>query len=407
MDDVISLSEALVIMKTPGPSTPGGGDGALNIVERNCLEMMLELQLSPCLVAETQTARAMLLNEDARRILHDWTPGETRFEDPHAKDTAGNRIGAEEVIPYVLDREPGTHGMELIWHTDGRERWFRVTTQPLPHSSRGIPLSVLTFVDFTGQKVAENELRRTVEARDEFFSVATHELKDPLFSLQLSIQLLRRAAERHGTIPPHLQQHLDVGDRQIARLGRLIDNMLDVARIVNGRLELDVEILDLCELTHQVVGRFQSQANVAETPVEAQTCEPVMGRFDRMKLEQVIGNLLSNAIKYGGGKPVVVRVQSEGEIAVVEVEDKGVGIAWEDQERIFGQFERASRGHKKASLGLGLYIVRSLVQAHGGSVCLKSEPGRGTTFRVEIPHNSRSDAESVIPGQDGRSTSAR
>ena len=255
--------------------------------------------------------------------------------------------------------------------------------------------------------MAENELRRTLEARDEFFSVATHELKDPLFSLQLSIQLLRRAAERHGTIPPHLQQHLDVGDRQIARLGRLIDNMLDVARIVNGRLELDVESLDLCELTHQVVGRFQSQANVAETPVEAQTREPVMGRFDRMKLEQVIGNLLSNAIKYGGSKPVVVRVQSEGEIAVVEVEDKGVGIAWEDQERIFGQFERASRGHKKASLGLGLYIVRSLVQAHGGSVCLKSEPGRGTTFRVEIPKDSRSDAGPVNPGQDGRSTSAR
>ncbi len=99
----------------------------------------------------------------------------------------------------------------------------------------------------------------------------------------------------------------------------------------------------------------------------------------------MLANLLSNAIKYGAGEPVAVRVRGEGEWAVVEVQDGGAGIAPEDQERIFGRFERASNGHKRASLGLGLYIVRSLVAAHGGSVGVRSQPGRGTTFTVMIP----------------------
>ena len=161
--------------------------------------------------------------------------------------------------------------------------------------------------------------------------------------------------------------------------------MLDVARIVNGRVELDVETFDLCDLAHQVVARFLGQACSSGTTLTAEPCQPVVGRFDRLKLEQVLSNLLSNAIKYGAGKPVTVRVRGDGEWAVVEVQDGGAGIAPEDQERIFGRFERASNGHKRASLGLGLYIVRSLVAAHGGSVGVRSHPGRGTTFTVMIP----------------------
>jgi signal transduction histidine kinase len=204
-------------------------------------------------------------------------------------------------------------------------------------------LSLPTFLDLTGQKVAQDELRDAVEARDEFFSVATHELKDPLFSLQLSIQLLRHTAERQGPVPAHVRQHLEVSERQVTRLGHLVDNMLDIARIVNGRFELDLESLDLCELAHQVVARFQAQASSSGTPLLAEPCAPVVGRFDRLRLEQVVGNLLSNAIKYGAGKPVTVRVRGEDRWAIVEVEDRGAGIAPEDQGRIFERFERLRR----------------------------------------------------------------
>ncbi len=134
-----------------------------------------------------------------------------------------------------------------------------------------------------------------------------------------------------------------------------------------------------------MVTRFAGQAGSTGTPVTAESGRPLIGRFDRLKLEQVIGNLLSNAIKYGGGKPIRVRVYGETDDAVVEVEDHGAGIAPEDQERIFGRFERASNGHQQASLGLGLYIVRSLVAAHGGTIDLRSENELGSTFIVKIP----------------------
>ncbi len=303
----------------------------------------------------------------------------------YATDADGGRIEPEQVIPYVVGRDDGGDGVELTWHAPGRRQFFRVAARALPRKDGTNPLSMLSFLDLTGQKIAEGELREAVEARDEFFSVATHELKDPLFSLQLSIQLLRHSAERQGPVPPHVIQHLDVSERQVTRLGRLIDNMLDVARIVNGRIDLDIEALDLCELAHQVVARFLSQASSSGTALSAESCRPVVGRFDRLKLEQVVGNLLSNAIKYGAGKPIAVRVRGEEEWAVIEVQDHGAGIAHEDQERIFGRFERASTGHKQASLGLGLYIVRSLVDAHGGSVRLRSQPGDGSTFTVLIP----------------------
>ena len=238
-----------------GDSPPGGNDCS-------CLELMLRLQPFPCLVVETETARPVLTNEEARRMLFEVPPGVAGLDACYATDADGGRIEPEQVIPYVVGRDAGGDGVELTWHALGRRQFFRVASRALPRKDGTNPLSMLSFLDLTGQKMAEGELRDAVEARDEFFSVATHELKDPLFSLQLSIQLLRHSAERQGPVPPHVIQHLDVSERQVMRLGRLIDNMLDVARIVNGRIDLDMETLDLCELAHQVVGRFLGQATL-------------------------------------------------------------------------------------------------------------------------------------------------
>ena len=313
-------------------------------------------------------------------------PRELVGEDGHyVTDHAGGRIEPEQVIPYLIGRNAAGDGVELTWHAPGHRRSFRVASRALPRKEGMSALSMLAFLDLTGQKLAEGELRDAVEARDEFFSVATHELKDPLFALQLSIQLLRHEAEHAGPVPDHVLRHLEVSERQVNRLGRLIDNMLDFARITSGRFDLDLETLNLCDLTHQVVARFQGQASSNGTALRAEPCHPIVGRFDRMKLEQILGNLLSNAIKYGAGQPVVARVRVELGWAIIEVEDAGAGIPPEDQERIFERFERASTGHKRASLGLGLYIVRSLAEAHGGSVRLRSQAGLGSTFAVMIP----------------------
>ncbi len=372
-------------MSTPEKSSRIGTLESGTYDERSCLELLLRLQPFPCLVVEMPTARPLLTNEEARRMRLCGPPMAPGTSPCYATDKDGDRIEPEQVVPYLIGRGAGGDGVELTWHDVGCPRSFRIVARTVPNAEGSVPLSVLSFLDLTAQRKAEAELREAVEARDEFFSVATHELKDPLFSIQLSTQLLRHAAEREGPIPPYVLQHLEVSERQIVRLGRLIENMLDFARIHSGRFMLELEPMDLRDPIEQVVARFQGQAATNGTILKAEPGLQVYGHFDRLKIEQVVGNLLSNAIKYGAGRPVSVRLHTEVSTAVIEVEDSGPGIPTEDRARIFERFERASTGHKRASLGLGLYIVRTMVEEHGGTVEVVSEPGRGSTFIVKIP----------------------
>ena len=361
---------------------------------------MLDLYPFPALSVEVDTGKIVAVNRAA---------GEARLaaggfdssDSPCAVGPRGVRVEAEELVRYLLEETAAPEGVEIAWQVGDRRVAYRVFSRSAPSVRGQPPLAVLTFVDLTGQKAAEKELREALEARNEFFSVATHELKDPLFALHLSIQLLRHAAEKQGEVPPHVRQHLDISTRQTARLSQLIDNLLDVARISNGRVQIDAEALDLCELVDEVVSRLREKARSAGVEIEVVGHGPLIGYFDRMKLEQVLVNLLTNAIKYGPGQPVTVRVVGDDEKAVVEVEDRGIGIAPEDQGRVFRRFERASSAHKRESLGLGLYIVRSLVEAHGGSIGLRSELGRGTTFAVSLPRKRLHHNEGV-PGKEGQ-----
>lgn len=275
-------------------------------------------------------------------------------------------------------------GVEITWRSTDRELHYRVFARAVPPEA-GVSFVVVTLLDITIQKQTEAELRKAVEVRDEFFSVATHELKDPLFALQLSLQLLKRSSQQAGEAAPIILQHLDVSARQADRLARLIENLLDVSRILNEKIYLDIEAIDLHDLVREVIGRFDDRARETTTPIELESGAPVIAHVDRIKIEQVVSNLLVNALKYGSGQPVTVRVRGVGDNAVLEVADRGPGVALEDQERIFQRFERASGQHAQHSLGLGLYIVRSWVEAHGGSVTLVSQPDAGAVFTVTLP----------------------
>lgn len=349
------------------------------------LQELFDLLPMALLLIEPGTARLVFANPLARR--EQLGPAATSREF-YALDEACQRLAESELPWQRIARGEAFDGARFNWHTPERTATFQVFSRAFSADEQRPPLALLTFVDITHQCLIEEELRRALEARNEFLSVAAHELRDPLFALQLSIQLLRHTAARHGAVPPHIQHHVEVSQRQAERLSRLIDNLLDVARIANKRLRLDVESLDLCTLLHEMVQRFQAQAEANGTALAAESCEPVIGFFDRLKLEQILSNLLSNALKYGAGKPVVVRVRDEEDTALLEVEDHGIGIAPEDQTRVFHRFERVALGHKKDSLGLGLFIVRSLVEAHGGTVRLRSEPGKGSTFTVALPRRA-------------------
>jgi signal transduction histidine kinase len=224
-----------------------------------------------------------------------------------------------------------------------------------------------------------------VRLRDDFLSVAGHELKTPLSALRLQIQVLGRLT-RDAERPLDLAQRVNKAERTSERLVALVDGLLDVGRITAGQLQLEREEVDLVPLAHDAVGRMTEALGRGGCEVRLLTDATVRGRWDRVRLEQVLGNLLSNAAKYGRGRPVEVRVEAlkEGG-ARLRVRDEGLGIAPEDQPRIFERFERAVSDPHLKGLGLGLWISREIIDAHGGSIHVDSAPGAGATFTVELP----------------------
>jgi signal transduction histidine kinase len=161
----------------------------------------------------------------------------------------------------------------------------------------------------------------------------------------------------------------------------LVDRLLDVSRISAGKLVLDLETLDLAEVARDVAGRFSG----AESRITIDASAAIHGRWDRLRVEQVITNLLSNAVTYGEERPVAITVRRVGEHAEIVVRDQGIGIAPEALGRIFERFERAASGRQYGGLGLGLWIVRQLVEAMDGSISVESDLGRGATFTVQLP----------------------
>ncbi len=227
------------------------------------------------------------------------------------------------------------------------------------------------------------EATAAAHAREEFLQVASHELRGPIGTLRLTVQLLGRDARKGKT--DTLADRLRVIERQAGRLGRLSDMLLDVSRITAGRLDLAREPGDLAAVAREVVSRFEEEAAESGVEIRVDAPEEVRCAFDASRMDQVVSNLLSNAVKYGREGPVEVRARGGGGRAILEVEDHGIGIAPADQERIFDRFERAVSARHFAGIGLGLWIVRQLVEAHGGAIRVRSVPGEGATFTVELP----------------------
>jgi len=229
-----------------------------------------------------------------------------------------------------------------------------------------------------------------IVARDEFLSIASHELRTPLTALRLALENLRRimareAAQAPGGIPSApVERVLGAAERAGQRLEKLVEALLDVSRIHMGRLELDVEPVDLAQLVAEALAGQEDELAQAGSIVNAEG-PPVTGRWDRLRLGQVVTNLLANAVKYGAGQAIEVRWGLGGPGAWLTVRDHGIGVDPEAQAHIFERFERAVSSQNYGGLGLGLYIVKRILEAHGGTVRVESAPGAGAEFRVELP----------------------
>jgi signal transduction histidine kinase len=230
------------------------------------------------------------------------------------------------------------------------------------------------------------DLRDAVAARDEFLSVASHELRTPLTTLRLVTTTLSRALVRplreDGT---DFAKQIAVIDRQVVRLETLTAALLDVSRITSGRLALHLEAIDLSALVHEIVNRFRAGHTEGAPVIEFQGESNVIGEWDPSRIDQVASNLIANAVSYGKGAPFHVSVDTVGDAARLIVRDEGIGIAADQRMRIFERFGRAVSSSNYSGLGLGLWIAKQIVDAHGGTIEVDSELGRGSAFTVTLP----------------------
>lgn len=231
--------------------------------------------------------------------------------------------------------------------------------------------------------------KSALEARNQFISIAGHELRTPLTVLRLQLAMAKRKLQ-NDTNPltaDALELLLDQLDRQVERLVPLVDEMLDTTHIQSGKLVINPERVDLVVLLEDVMARFLPLLEEAGCTASISCPDNAYGYWDRFRLEQVIANLLSNAARYGG-KAVHISLHCDEHMVTLSISDQGSGIPAADQHRIFQPFERATAEGAKAGLGLGLHIVRQIVEMHGGAIGVNSKPGQGATFMVELPRGA-------------------
>lgn len=307
----------------------------------------------------------------------------------------------EDGSPFSLERCPALvclrtgeseRGLTIgIRRASGELSWLSFTSHPLLSADGNRAGVVTSFRDISELRERETqssrlyqEARNDVRLHDAFLATAAHELRTPLTALRLQVQnLLRGVTTGTGLAVEVLVKKLRASVRQTERINALVDLLLDVSRMTRGPIELKRTSVDLAELAKDLLARTADELTAGGVEVTLDA-EPVTGEWDLARLEQVVGNLLSNALKYGNRKPVHLKVWREGAVALLTVTDTGLGVPTSEHRRIFERFERAHSGGQ-SGMGLGLWIVREIVDAHGGSISLASVPDQGSTFTVRLP----------------------
>jgi len=293
--------------------------------------------------------------------------------------------------------------VELCVSRGGAERWVEMHARSSVSEILPFRRLIGTVLDVTEHKHSERLLTEAVRARDEFLFIASHELRTPLTPLQLQLETLQRSLAR-GQVDDRVLGQVDMALRQMRRLSRLVGNLLDVSRFSGGILPLDLKGCDLNDVAREVVDHYRDDAARVGSRIELALAPEAAGIWDRSRLEQVVSSLLSNAVKYGPGQPIVVTVSSDADGAGLTVADRGIGIDAQDMARIFRRFERAVSPRHYGGLGLGLYIARRIVEAHGGEISAAERSGGGSVFTLKLPR--RPPREFLPAGEDQGTTDA-
>ncbi len=357
------------------------------------------------LMVEDNEDDALLVSLELRRA--GYAPELRRVDSPHALRAELREAWDVVVSDYMLPTFDGLDALRIVRELKGSELPFVlisgtigeekavealksgagdfVTKQNL---SRLVPALEREIADARVRRERRETLealRQAIAARDQFLSIASHELKTPLTSLQLQLQSLERLLLTGAGEDERVAHKLHRVMRATQRMGELVDRLLDVTRINSGALKLMRDEIDLTEVVAEVVSLFAESFKESGSCLDLAARGPVRGCWDRMRVETILTNLVSNAIKYGEGGPIEIRVAAEERMARVSVKDHGIGIAPADQARIFERFERAVPERHYGGFGLGLWVARFVAEAHGGALHVQSAPGSGSVFTLELP----------------------
>lgn len=332
-----------------------------------------------------------------------WNPGAERIKGYRKEEILGEPFSRFFTAEDVAERRP-QRALEIAasegrfeeegWRVrkDGSRFWASAVITPIHDPSNGLVGFVKITRDMTEHRNAEEERLRLAQAgeairlRDEFLSIASHELRTPLTALQLQLLNVR---EHLRPDDEKLARNMDRANRLAGRLGQLVEALLDVSRIATGRFKLSLEFFDLGDAAREIVDRLRDSAKAAGCGLSLETTGPLEGRWDRLRIEQVLMNLISNSVKYAAGQPIQVLLGREADRAIIEVRDCGPGIPDAELSRIFGRFERAASARHYGGMGLGLYVAQQITEAHGGTIVASNLPGGGACFTVRLPLDSR------------------
>lgn len=273
-----------------------------------------------------------------------------------------------------------------ILASDGSYRWHVARGIPIKNTEGKITEWIGTSTDIHDQKDVQEKLKLAVNAREDFLSIASHELKTPLTSMMLQTQWMKKNLAKgfheHVTAAK-LEQLISTSERGIHKLNRLVEDVLDVSRLTTGNFNLILAKVNLTDLVRETVEKMRPIYGKIDLTLSLPT-ENVSGNWDAFRLEQVLTNLLTNALRYGRGSAVHVELTLTDKVAKVSVKDQGFGIQQKDLEKIFKRFEQGKNQHH-AGMGLGLYITKQIVELHRGNIDVESTVDVGSTFTISLP----------------------
>jgi PAS domain S-box-containing protein len=325
-----------------------------------------DIQMGKCEYELVEAAQTGRFEDEGWRVRKDGTKFWASVLISAIRDDNGNLIGYSKVTRDITDRKR-TDDLLKMAYTNLEKRVEERTSELMK---------------------INDKLTEAVRTRDEFLSIASHELRTPLTPLKLQVQNFINNIRKktiHTMPEDRLQRMGDTCERALTRLTSLIDNLLDVSRINSGKFSLNLEDVNLAELSSDILDRYKLEIKSSGSLVSLTIRDAVIGYFDKIRIEQIFLNLLTNAMRYGNKKPIEIEISKERAHAKIVFQDNGMGISSKDFDRIFERFERVSDSMDTGGLGLGLFITRQIVEAHGGTITVESKEGEGAKFTVLLP----------------------